>query len=150
MAHRFSTRLIAQIACITALAGAAKAEFDPALARTNCEAEWPGDFQMIRYCLDQQTTAAGKLAAILPTLDDTMQARYAVCSAEWDADFTMRAYCLEQQIDARSRLPATLAPAPDDVAGGILDKCAADWGTDFAMLDYCAGQQIEAWQTLNN
>lgn len=126
------------------------ADFDAGVAKARCESEWPGDFQMIKFCLDQQTSAAAKLDATVPSLDDVMLARYRACVVEWGEDFQMRAFCLDQQVQARRQLPGILESVPSDIGQAISSKCSIEWGKDFVMLAFCFEQQASAWRSLNN
>ena len=148
--HLRPAALALALACTAASAQTLPDDFDPDVARANCEADWQEDFSMVRYCLRQQTAAAESVARKLPGLDDTMRGRYAACARSWGADFTMRDYCLDNQIAARAALPATLSRVPETIAASIETTCRGQWGDDFEMLDYCARQLATDWQALND
>lgn len=68
----------------------------------HCEREWPDDFSMRAYCLDQQRQAVSKLRKGAP--DDIPSEIFhdirRKCAREWPDDYSMRVYCEEQQVTA--------------------------------------------------
>jgi hypothetical protein len=71
-----------------------------AIIRLHCQQEWPTDFSMRAYCMEQQRTALAELQkgapdGIPPAVFAQIRAR---CTAEWPADYSMRAYCEQQQV----------------------------------------------------
>jgi len=67
-----------------------------------CEKEWPGDYKMQAFCLDQQNAALEAMATRNMTglFEDI---RYK-CAEEWPTDFKMRDFCEKQQIEAYEKL----------------------------------------------
>jgi TIR domain len=71
-----------------------------AIIHLHCEKEWPTDFSMRAYCMDQQREALAQLQKGAPEgvpLAVFTQIR-ARCAAEWPDDYSMRAYCEGQQV----------------------------------------------------
>ena len=68
----------------------------------HCGHQWPDDFSMQAYCLDQQQQAVVKLREGGP--DDIPEEVFHIirlkCAREWPDDYSMRAYCEEQQVTA--------------------------------------------------
>jgi hypothetical protein len=66
----------------------------------HCEREWPDDFNMLAYCIEQQREAVATLKAGAP--DDIPAATFLQirrrCAREWPDDYNMRHYCEQQQI----------------------------------------------------
>ncbi|RVD64210.1 hypothetical protein [Mesorhizobium sp. M7A.F.Ca.ET.027.03.2.1] len=76
--------------------------------RTNCAAEWQGDYRMQEYCINQQTEA---LQAMKPVADSATPVEREIlgkCANEWRKpvgfDYRMVKYCYEKQIEAYRRL----------------------------------------------
>lgn len=70
------------------------------IIKHHCEKEWPDDFSMRAYCIQQQRDAVATLRRTGP--DDIPVAVLAAirrkCAAEWPDDYAMRVYCEEQQV----------------------------------------------------
>ena len=68
----------------------------------HCEREWPDDFSMRVYCLDQQRQAVTKLREGGPgdIPDEIFHGIRLKCAREWPDDYSMRVYCEEQQVTA--------------------------------------------------
>jgi hypothetical protein len=71
-----------------------------AVIRHYCERQWPDDFSMRAYCIQQQREAVANLKLggpqdIPKEVFDSIRRK---CAAEWPDDYTMRLYCEEQQI----------------------------------------------------
>lgn len=82
-----------------------------AKVKENCKLEWQTDYQMIKYCIDQQYEAWGKVSARLSKYPEGSEERNIVsrCAAEWPGttggfDFTMVEYCSENQTKAYREL----------------------------------------------
>ncbi|WP_082517086.1 toll/interleukin-1 receptor domain-containing protein [Acidovorax sp. Leaf78] len=68
----------------------------------HCEREWPEDFSMRAYCINQQQEAVEKLRQGRPS-DIPEEVFYQIrrkCAREWPDDFSMRQYSEEQQTAA--------------------------------------------------
>lgn len=74
----------------------------------HCEREWPDDFAMREYCVNQQRDAVDKLRQGRPSdiPDDVFQQIRRKCAREWPDDFAMRQYSENQQISAYRSLHA--------------------------------------------
>jgi len=72
-----------------------------AIIRHHCENEWPDDFSMRAYCVQQQRDAVAKLRLGRPedVSDETFARIRQRCSAEWPDDYAMRVYCEHQQLE---------------------------------------------------
>jgi hypothetical protein len=79
-------------------------------ARQNCEAEWPGDYAMQRYCLEQQAKAAGKFADMVEqTLGAHVKPVAEACLEEWPGkvasyNWVLVAHCVRRQLEAYDNL----------------------------------------------
>lgn len=71
-----------------------------AIIRHHCEKEWPDDFNMRAYCIEQQRSSLAELKqggpASIPGA--TFNSIRRKCAAEWPDDYQMRVYCESQQI----------------------------------------------------
>jgi hypothetical protein len=81
-------------------AGAAK------IIERHCESQWPDDFSMRDYCINQQEQALAELRRGRPAdvPEDVFQRIRTKCAREWLNDFSMRHYCEEQQFKAYRNL----------------------------------------------
>src|ERR1017187_1213954 len=70
-----------------------------AVIRHHCEREWPDDFSMRAYCIQQQREAAAKLRLGGPVdvPEDVLRGIRRKCATQWPDDYAMRVYCEEQQ-----------------------------------------------------
>ncbi len=76
--------------------------------RARCEAKWPGDFRMQRYCLDQQQEGRREVRRWLAQNEagasNDLKAAVLRCHIKWlddqGYDWRMVDYCMDQQIDA--------------------------------------------------
>jgi signal transduction histidine kinase len=71
--------------------------------KEKCAQEWPKDFRMQAYCIDQQEEAVKALLARGMDSSDLRTIREN-CRAEWLDDFRMRNYCEVQQLEALARI----------------------------------------------
>ena len=76
------------------------------IIREHCEQEWPEDFQMRAYCIDEQEKALESLRHGAPKdLPAEVFARIRrKCAAEWTTDFNMQHYCEQEQLEAYRKL----------------------------------------------
>lgn len=75
--------------------------------KENCQVKWRSDYQMIKYCIDQQYEAWGKVSARLKKYSDDSEERKIInrCAGKWRGkmggfDFTMVEYCSDNQLKA--------------------------------------------------
>jgi hypothetical protein len=73
-----------------------------AVIRHHCQSEWPEDFTMQAYCIDQQRKALAVLRKGAPgdIPQEIFRQIRTRCAAEWPDDYSMRAYCESQQATA--------------------------------------------------
>ena len=117
------------------------------IIRQKCEGEWPGDFNMMKYCIDQQRLALQKLRqrASGRTPGNIMDK----CANEWPLDFNMREYCIGQQVEALRALESQVpAGIPENILRQIRQKCSGEWPGDYNMQKYCEDQQVGAYRDL--
>ena len=69
-----------------------------AMIRSHCAKEWPDDYQMRKYCEDQQYEGLRALRARQMT--GALAKIRSKCASEWPDDFQMRDYCEKQQLKA--------------------------------------------------
>jgi hypothetical protein len=116
-----------------------------------CEIEWPGDFTMQNYCIEQHQAGFAGFSELASREGELgMVSAMEACLEEWLPDWSMANYCAGQQLEGRDVLSQRLAEVPEDVAATITAQCEKDWRNDFAMLAYCAEQQVSAWKEINN
>ena len=67
----------------------------------HCEREWPDDFSMRAYCMEQQRQAVAQLRQGRPPdiPEEAFETIRRKCAREWPDDYSMRQYCEEQQFD---------------------------------------------------
>jgi hypothetical protein len=104
--HKVRHRTVEEIMIddFRAISARREAEFagaDDIIAR-HCEQEWPDDFNMRAYCMQQQQQALENLKRDAPAgvPDDVFLKIRQKCAREWPNDFNMRHYCQQQQIAA--------------------------------------------------
>jgi hypothetical protein len=71
--------------------------------KTHCEREWPDDYRMRLYCVNQQKEGLASLqrrVAPAGVSEEELQQIRAKCRAEWPGDYRMENYCEEQQLKA--------------------------------------------------
>jgi hypothetical protein len=76
-------------------------EAEEVIAR-HCEREWPDDYNMRAYCIEQQNEAVASLRAVVASDIPTavFQQIRGKCAREWPDDYSMRHYCEQQQLTA--------------------------------------------------
>ncbi len=115
-----------------------------------CDHEWGTDFNMVKYCRDEQRKAGIRTDAIheqAKTMPD-IQIVLDRCTAEWETDYTMVVYCHDEQLNALSKLSNKPAGVPHNIYDLIGRQCEAEWSTDYVMLAYCRDQQTSAWREI--
>ena len=77
-----------------------------AVIQKHCEREWPDDFSMRAYCIEQQEKALAELKRGRPAdiPEDIFHRIRRKCAGEWPTDFNMRQYCEEAQVKAYRKL----------------------------------------------
>lgn len=127
------------------------AAYDRAAVRAHCEKEWDTDFEMVKYCVDNQEQAGAELDQLGSAFPTGTQGGDILkfCAAKWEDDLEMSHYCAKNQFDAAAWV-ASYAPddVPSDIRDVILQQCTAKWEQDFEMVQYCAKNQTEAWLDL--
>ena len=72
--------------------------------RSKCEDEWTTDFQMQKYCQDEQRKGYTKLAEIWTDAVTNIRVTAVQCVLDWSDDllfdWTMIHYCTDQQVTA--------------------------------------------------
>ena len=78
-----------------------------AKVKATCKAKWSTDYEMQKYCIDQQFEAWGNVSDKLKAFADGTEERAIVnrCAAKWQTpnggfDFEMVNYCTDQQLKA--------------------------------------------------
>lgn len=68
----------------------------------HCEREWPDDYSMRAYCIEQQQQAVAQLRRGRPVdiPEDIFHQIRRKCAREWPDDYSMRLYSEEQQVTA--------------------------------------------------
>jgi len=103
------------------------------IIQQKCAEEWSNDFQMRRYCQEQQQEGIAKLgggrpADVEPNAFKIIRGK---CAADWPSDFNMRAYCESQQYEGYRSLQA------DNQNETSQARCAQQWPDDYKMRKYC-------------
>lgn len=78
-----------------------------ALVKENCSAKWQSDYEMIKYCIDEEYEAWDNVADLLAKYPEGTEERNIVarCAAKWPGerggyDFRMVEYCSGNQLRA--------------------------------------------------
>lgn len=83
--------------------------------REHCEAEWPEDFTMRKYCVDKQMKALSTLRMEMPS--DIPESAFTTirrkAETEWPTDYAMRLYRQQQEIDSYRQLHSNGRAAGD-------------------------------------
>ncbi len=105
--------------------------------RENCRKKWKNDYEMIKYCVEQQASAKNSIGDIrsTPTIKSD-------CRKKWKNDYEMIEYCIKQQTDAKHALKHSRASLM------VQRNCEHKWGTDYEMVKYCIEQQEAAKRSL--
>ena len=92
--------------------------------KNNCFQKWKTEYDMVEFCIGQQTEALARLRRIP---NSGIKSR---CSSKWGQEYDMVVFCIEQQSGAASRLrvteertsgqskPARRASSPSSSQGG--------------------------------
>jgi hypothetical protein len=80
--------------------------------QAHCEQQWPDDFSMREYCIDQQERALAELRRGRPAdiPQDVFRTIRQKCAAQWPQDVSMRHYCEEEQFKAYRKIQARRDP----------------------------------------
>jgi hypothetical protein len=117
------------------------------IIKNKCLQDWPQDFVMQKYCIDQQNEALAKLK--IRTSANTPKGVFVKCEREWHYDFQMREYCIQEQVKSMNALNKS---NPEDIPPNVLQmvrgKCAREWADDFQMREYCENEQFKAFRSL--
>lgn len=91
---------------VTSAPGATQAE--ESVLKIYCHKEWPDNYEMESYCVDQQRKAVRALndrtAATASVPQEVFGRVRGFCSGEWPGNYEMRDYCEKQQIEAYHKL----------------------------------------------
>lgn len=76
------------------------------IIKNNCQKEWPNDYRMQKFCIDQQKDALQKLRAGRPSdiPKDVFKKIRNKCSRKWKNDFRMVLFCEIQEFEAWRQL----------------------------------------------
>lgn len=104
-----------------------------ATAQAQCAMEWPADYNMRNYCVQQQNEGAQTLAnGSQPGVEaGAFRVMRGTCAKEWPTDFRMRAYCEAQQFEGYRALGASAT------GDSTRNACAQQWPSDYNMRQYC-------------
>lgn len=91
-----------------------------------CEAKWGTDYNMVKYCVDNQTESSSQLNRM--SVSKEIQSR---CEDKWGTDYNMVKYCVDNQTESKNQL-RRMSISPE-----IRSRCEAKWGTDYDMVKYC-------------
>jgi hypothetical protein len=94
--------------------------------RERCNSEWGTNYEMVLYCVTQQTRAQQRVAS------SPKEEIAAHCASEWSEDFEMRDYCEEEQHKAKARLQGQ--------SGSLYRHCESEWGVQYDMIEHCIAQ----------
>ena len=103
------------------------------IAATKCNEEWPTDYSMQQYCIEQQAKGVQALDLSAPSGIEANVFRVirGKCAEEWPRDFQMRAHCESKQFDGYRSLNASTAE------DSTRNTCAQQWPDDYEMRQYC-------------
>jgi hypothetical protein len=106
--------ILAMIVALAIVTGAAVARAQPpADVRARCAREWPTDYRLQAYCVEQQRPDARPLLRAPDVPAEVATAIRRRCAVDWPRDLRLRAYCEYQQLDAWHQLNRDMGvPAP--------------------------------------
>jgi len=114
--------------------------------------EYPTDFEMQKFVIDQQTSAYQRLQTGKPKdiPNNIFESIRKKAKEEYQVNFEMQEFVEKQQIDAYRKMHSK---KPDDIPSNvweqIRDKAISDYPTNFEMQDFTMSQQISAYRELN-
>ncbi|MFU8864669.1 MAG: hypothetical protein ACNA7O_12205 [Rhodobacterales bacterium] len=115
-------------------------------------AEWPDDFAMQRYVINQQTDAAEQMLYFLINLDQEnpiIKSCISKALGEWPDDFEMQLHVFNSQMEAAPKFfEYEHAGMPSETLEGIKTKAFSDWPDDFEMMLHTLFEQVDAWEEL--
>jgi len=91
--------------------------------RSNCIQKWGTDYEMIEYCIKNQTSASSKVKRIP---NNSIKSS---CSSKWGEDYEMVEYCYKNQSGAKSRLGmSSQSPSRNFAPSNTSRSSSAGWG----------------------
>jgi hypothetical protein len=115
--------------------------------------DYPTDFQMQKYVIDQQWAAFRSLEKASPDIPlNIFDAIRRKAKGDYPNDYQMQEYMEKQEIEAFQKLQAKNPMdirIPKDILKIIFQKATSEYPNDFTMQEYIIKQQIQAYQALN-
>lgn len=122
-----------------------------AIIKEKARIEYPNDFEMQKYTIEQQMKAFRKLKRNRPSdiPEDIFESIRVKAQTEYPDDFEMRKYTEDKQIESFRKLKS-IKPIdiPDNIFKIILDKSILEYPTDYEMQEYTINQQIKAYREI--
>lgn len=118
--------------------------------------EWPGDFKMQVYVINEQMEAYEKIEILKRENragGDIFRTCLQKATSEWADDFNMQLYELNQQIESAIEFEKYVDPSiPEKIFLEMKNRAWEEWSddNDFNMMLYELKEQISAWKELRN
>jgi capsid portal protein len=130
--------------------------------RKKAESEWPDDFSMQKYVLEDQLSGWHSMQEAKATVYEEMKADsgdpddvsskilddiFRKCESEWPEDFAMQKYVYDEEMAAMVELSEIIgddSPLPKELTQKCLGKALEEWPGDLGMQLYSLKQQLEA------
>jgi hypothetical protein len=108
------------------------------IIKQQAEAKWGNDYAMVKYEIDNQTSAYKWLVRVKNHVDILQFAKN-----EWNVDYKMIKYEYEKQVSAYNWVQSQKKYPK------ILASAKAKWGLDYQMVKYEYEKQVEAYESMN-
>lgn len=121
------------------------------LIREKAKREYPTDFEMQKYTIEQQMNAFRKLKSNQPEgiPNEVFESIRDKAKSEYPTDFEMREYTENQQVEAYKKIQSK---KPNDIPTNIWEqirkKARSEYPTDFEMQKYIEEKQITSIRNL--
>lgn len=105
--------------------------------RSACNDKWGTNYRMVKFCIEQQSTAKSSINGIKST--PTIKGQ---CRDKWGTNYRMVKFCIDQQTEAKKGLKHSRASLATQ------RRCEKKWGTNYRMVKFCIDQQVKAKRSL--
>jgi hypothetical protein len=125
----------------------------PQVIRMKCQRDWPDDFQMQHFSVDQQLQAVAALRAGRPdnVPDEVFQVIRRKAARDWPDDYCMRLFTEQQQVKAFHTLCHAHYPdVPQDILIRMQVQAELDWPDDYEMRAFTIEQQVKSYRKLHS
>lgn len=122
--------------------------------KANAEQEWPDDFSMQAFTIDQQTAAYLEVQA-LDTVNGIPEGTLITiknrAEQDWGNDFSMQLFEINKQVDAYLEIEDMTEQdgVPSEILSGIKEAATSEWGEDFSMQLFTIEREVENYRRVN-